>query len=273
MKWQFASACWILILLGLTGGSACTSTSESAPDIWSNGQWIDLTHAFDDQAVYWPTANGFQLDTVFVGQTEGNYYYSAFKFSGAEHGGTHLDAPVHFAEGKQSVDQIPLNTLTGEAVVVDVSDAASRDIDYLVTTSDLEQWESVNGRIPDDAIVLLNTGYANFWPDRQKYMGTDQRGPSAVLLLRFPGLSADAATWLVENRNIKAVGIDTPSIDFGRSSDFMTHRLLFAQNVPAFENLANLDALPAKGAYVIAMPMKIRNGSGAPLRIIARMGI
>ena len=101
------------------------------------------------------------------------------------------------------------------------------------------------------------------------YMGTNQSGPEAVALLHFPGLHPDAARWLVSERKIKAIGLDTPSIDYGRSSDFLSHRILFAENIPAFENLANLDQLPATGAYVIGLPMKIKGGSGGPLRIAA----
>ena len=232
-------------------------------------RWIDLSHSYDQQTPYWPTAEGFRMDTVFEGMTEGNYYYSAYSFQSAEHGGTHIDAPKHFAEGKRAVDEIPLEQLIGEGIIIDVSANAFEDIDYLITKDDLTNWEAQNGTIPEDAIVLFKTGFGRFWPDKLKYMGTDQKGPSAVLLLRFPGLDPQAAQWLVDNRNIKAVGIDTPSIDFGRSSDFKTHRILMADNIPAFENLANLELLPPVNFQVIALPMKIKGGSGGPLRIIA----
>ena len=117
--------------------------------------------------------------------------------------------------------------------------------------------------------MLLNTGYHRFWPDRVRYMGTDQRGEEAVPLLHFPGLHPDAATWLVENRRIGAIGLDTPSIDFGQSTLFESHRILFERNVPTFENVARLGELPPTGAYVLALPMKIRAGTGGPLRIVA----
>ena len=116
---------------------------------------------------------------------------------------------------------------------------------------------------------MLNTGSAQFWPDKIKYMGTENRGPEAVAELHFPGLHQDAAEWLVENRNIKAIGLDTPSIDYGQSTHFESHQILFERNIPAFENVANLNELPAKGAVVFALPMKIRGGSGGPLRIVA----
>ncbi|MDX1386909.1 MAG: cyclase family protein, partial [bacterium] len=126
-----------------------------------------------------------------------------------------------------------------------------------------------HGQIPPGSIVLLKTGYGKYWPDREKYMGTSERGKEAVKKLHFPGLHPGAARWLVENRNIKAVGIDTSSIDFGQSQNFLTHQTLFKSNVPAMENVASLEALPQRDFFVFALPMKIGGGSGAPLRIIA----
>ena len=234
--------------------------------------WVDLSYPFDQNTIYWPTDTvGFQIDTVFHGMTEQQYFYCAYKFSSAEHGGTHLDAPVHFAKGSHTVDDIPLTSLVGEAIVIDVSEAALNDADYLVSVSDFEQWESVHGPIPQDAIVLLRTGYGSFWPDRQRYLGTSATGPEAVPQLHFPGLGPEAARWLTEQRSIKAIGLDTPSIDHGQSQQFESHRILFQHNIPAFENLANLDQLPMVGSWVVALPMPIAGGSGAPLRAIARI--
>lgn len=246
--------------------SGCRTASPPAP--FSAGRLVDLTHAFDEQTVYWPTAEGFRLTVDFAGQTPGGYHYEANSFCAAEHGGTHLDAPVHFAEGRQTSDAIPLEHLIGPAVVVDVAEQAA-DPDYQVTQADFEAWEAEHGRLPDGSIVLLRTGFGRFWPDRTRYMGTDQRGQDAVALLHFPGLHPDAARWLVANRRIHAIGLDTPSIDYGQSTLFESHRILFDQNIPAFENVANLDRLPVTGFTVIALPMKIQGGSGGPLRIVA----
>lgn len=212
------------------------------------------------------------MDTVFEGMTEKGYYYSAYEFKSAEHGGTHIDAPIHFAEGKQTVDEIPLDNLTGYAVVINVTNAVKTDKDYQVQVSDFEAWESSHGQIPEGSIILLHTGYDQYWPERGPYMGTEMLGDSAVALLHFPGLHPDAAKWLVKNRSFKALGIDTPSLDYGPSSEFVSHRILLAENKPGFENLTNLGQLSAKGDYVIALPMKIKGGSGAPLRIIALKG-
>jgi kynurenine formamidase len=232
---------------------------------------VDLTYPFDSDSVYWPTAETFKLETDFEGVTDKGYFYSAYRFSAAEHGGTHLDAPVHFAKGRNSVDQIPLEQLTGPGLVVDVTAQCTKDPDYLISTADIQNWERRNGRIGAGSIVLLRTGFGRYYPDRKKYLGTDERGAAAVAKLHFPGLDPAAARWLTTNRSIKAIGLDTASIDRGQSTLFESHRALFEKNVPAFENVANLDQLPVKGFTIIALPMKIKGGSGGPLRIIAML--
>ena len=230
---------------------------------------VDLTYAFDANSVYWPTAEQFKLETDFEGVTDKGYFYSAYRYSAAEHGGTHLDSPVHFAKGRRTVDQLPLEQLMGPAIVIDVTEKCATNPDYLVSVADFENWEKRNGKIPAGTIVLLRTGFGKFYPDRKKYLGTEERGAEAVAKLHFPGLDPVAARWITTNRSIKAIGLDTASIDYGQSTLFESHRALFEKNVPAFENVANLDQLPAKGFSVIALPMKIKGGSGGPLRIIA----
>jgi len=249
--------------------AVCVVGNLTAASPFANGKWIDLTHDFCSESIYWPTAERFSLETEFHGQTPKGYFYAANRYHASEHGGTHIDAPIHFAEHGKALDQLPVDQLTGEAIVVDVSAKAKKNADYLVTMGDLKAWEAERGRIPNGAIVLLNTGFARFWPDAKRYLGTDERGTNGVAKLHFPGLHPDAARWLVTERAIKAVGLDTASIDYGQSTLFESHRTLFAKNVPAFENVANLDKLPATGAYIVALPMKIKGGSGGPLRIVA----
>jgi kynurenine formamidase len=157
----------------------------------------------------------------------------------------------------------------GSAILVDVSRQCEANRDYLISTADFDAWEKRHGQIPSGSIVLLRTGFAKLWPDRVRYMGTDERGAAAVAKLHFPGLSPEAARWLTSSRSIKAIGLDTPSIDYGQSTMFETHQILFAKNVPAFENLGDMSALPEEGFVVIAMPMKIAGGSGGPLRVAA----
>jgi len=244
-------------------------SDPAEPIRFPSGTWVDLTHAFDTDTVYWPTAGGFELTVDAAGMTEKGYYYEANSFKAAEHGGTHLDAPIHFAEGRWTADVIPLDRLMGPAVMIDVSAKALKDRDYQVSVADFEAWEAQHGRLPDDIIVLLHTGYGKFWPNREKYMGTAERGPQAVAKLHFPGLHPEAAQWLVDRRAIHAIGLDTPSIDYGQSTLFESHRILFEKNIPAFENVANGDQLPPTGAFVLALPMKIKDGSGGPLRLVA----
>ena len=267
-KQPATSTIWTICYITIGLITACSSENM---DRFAGGTWIDLSHSYEEATPYWPTASGFQLDTVFAGFTPGGWYYSAFEFKSSEHGGTHIDAPIHFAEKKQTVDNIPLDRLIGEAIVIDVRDSCADYIDYQIQISDLMNFEKQHGKIPDGSILLLHTGISKFWPDRLQYMGTNKLGAAAVAMLHFPGLHPDAATWLVNSRKIAAIGLDTPSIDFGRSSDFRSHRILMKENIPAFENVANLDLLPATGAYVVALPMKIKGGSGGPLRIVAHV--
>lgn len=257
------------LALSLLFVSCNQQPTDVAASSFSSGKWVDLSYDFSNKTIYWPTAGTFRFDTVFEGITPGGYYYSAFNFCAAEHGGTHLDAPVHFAAGKWSTDQIPLENLTGDAIVIDVSKNAMTNADYLITVDDIQAWEKVNGVIADNSIVLFRTGYGSFYPDSKKYLGTDERGQEAVAKLHFPGIHPATAEWLTKNRKIKAIGIDVASIDYGQSKDFKTHQIIYGANIPGFENVANMDKLPAKGAYVVALPMKIKGGSGGPLRIVA----
>jgi kynurenine formamidase len=255
--------CAVLLMLGV---AACSSPPPAA---FPGGALVDLSHAYDAKAIFWPTAAPFRLEKVADGITPGGYYYAANDFATSEHGGTHVDSPIHFAQGRQTVDQIPLERLIGAAVVIDVTDAAGRSADYQVTADDIQRAETRDGRIPDDAIVLLRTGWSTRWPDAARYLGTAERGEAAVAKLHFPGLHPDAAKWLIVNRSISAIGIDTASIDYGQSTLFESHRALFAKDIPAFENLTGLDKLPTRGAHIVALPMKIAGGSGAPLRAVA----
>jgi len=159
--------------------------------------------------------------------------------------------------------------MSGDAVVIDVSRKAAANRDYQISVADLKAFEAKHGRIPNGAIVLFRTGFAKRWPDAEKYLGTAERGQDAVAKLHFPGLHPDAARWIVKNRSIKAVGLDTASIDYGQSKLFESHQILMGKNIPAFENVAAMDKLPPTGSYIAAFPMKIQSGSGSPLRIAA----
>lgn len=257
-------ACALVLFIPFAAGCA-TMPSSTFPE----GRWVDLTYDLSSETVYWPTSEPFKLETEAEGMTEAGYYYSAYTFCAAEHGGTHIDAPAHFAEGKQSVDEVPLSRLIGPAVKIDVSKKALQDRDYLIAIDDVQAWEAQFDAIPAGSIVLFQTGYGRYWPDAAQYLGTALRGEEGVAALHFPGLHPDAAAWLVANRDIKAVGIDTASIDYGQSTTYGTHVALMTNNIPAFENIANIEQVPAQGAHIVALPIKIKGGSGGPLRIVA----
>lgn len=272
----------LVLALALAIPAACTrgSTQPSTPPsarastAYPASPWdlrgarlIDLSHVFDASTVYWPTeAEGFRLESRHHGPTAGGFFYSANVMATPEHGGTHLDAPIHFAEGRSTTEQVPLARLVAPAVVIDVRAKARQDADALLEPADLEAFEAAHGVIEPGTIVLVMTGWSERWPDRKRYLGDDT--PGDVSRLHFPGISGAAAQGLVD-RQVAAVGIDTASIDHGPSKDFIAHQILLGADIPAFENVAALEQLPPRGALVIALPMKIGGGSGGPLRIIA----
>ena len=234
----------------------------------SRYRMVDLTHALNARTLYWPTSpTTFKLDTLAYGPTPGGWFYSSYAFSAPEHGGTHLDAPVHFGEGRLTADRIPLERLIAPAVMIDVTAKTRADGDYRLTRDDVLGFERTHGRIPAGAIVLLNTGWSTRWPERKAYLGDDT--PNDASKLHFPSYGVEAARLLVQERRVAGIGVDVASIDYGPSTDFMVHRIAAAADVPGLENLTNLNLVPATGALVIALPMKIEGGSGGPVRVVA----
>jgi kynurenine formamidase len=260
---------WLVVLCVLFGAGCVAGHSRFDRPVWEQSRLIDLTHSFGADTIVWPTEQDFRLVLQQAGETSGGYYYASNRLEMAEHGGTHIDAPIHFSKSGQTLDQVPIEHLVGAGVRIDVTAQCARDRDYRISIQDFKRWESAHGRIQNRAIVLLDTGFARYWPARQQYLGTELRGQEGVQALHFPGLHPEAADWLVRQRQVKAVGIDTASIDFGQSSTFETHVALLSQNVPVFENLSDLRDLPLRGFDVIALPMKISGGTGGPLRVIA----
>jgi len=248
-----------LVLVAACLSSTCTSNRVQTT--------VDLTYDFDEQTIYWPTNKPFQWERTAWGITAGGYWYASGNFSASEHGGTHIDAPIHFAEGRQTVSEIPVERLIGPGIVVDVQARCMDHLDYEVQVMDFTAWEAQHGRIPDGAVVLVMTGWGQRWPDRKRYLGSDT--PDVAGTLHFPGLSRAAADFLVRQRAVRGVGIDTASIDPGRSEDFPAHRVFNGANVYALENVAALERLPARGTTIVALPVKIKGGTGGPVRIIA----
>ena len=229
---------------------------------------VDLSHSYGSDTLYWPTDTlGFRHDELAFGETDGGYFYSAYSFCTAEHGGTHLDAPIHFFEGGLTMDEIPFDSLLAPAVVIDVSAQANANADYLLQVTDIEAWESEHGSIPSGSAVLMRTGWSQRWPDARAYLGDDTPGDASNL--HFPSFGEEAARLLVGERGVKLLGVDTASIDYGPSTDFIVHQVAAEAGVPGLENLTALERLPAKGAWLIALPMKIADGSGGPARAVA----
>ena len=257
----------IAVIAFLTASASVTLAGGQALDL-SKRTIVDLTHAYGADTVFWPTSpSKFTLQKLASGMTEGGYFYAANAFCTPEHGGTHLDAPIHFSERGQTMEQIPLEKLIAPAVVIDVTARAAADRNYLASRDDVLAFEKAHGRIEAGTIVLLRTGWSRHWPNAKAYLGDDTPGDASKL--SFPSFGADAARLLVEERGAAALGVDTASIDSGRSTDFQVHRIAAARNAPGLENLTNLDRLPPRGAFVIALPMKIAGGSGGPLRAVA----
>ena len=261
-----SSAAIVLSLTLFLGLSGCTGSPPGGQPTY-----IDLTHPFDEHTIFWPTEEGFSLERAFHGITPAGHFYSANRFRTAEHGGTHLDAPIHFFKDRETVDEIPLERLIAPGVVIDVRAQCRQDPDYRIEIEDFREWEERLRSRLEDVIVLLETGFGDYWPDRGRYLGTEETGAAALPKLHFPGLHPEAARWLVDHRRIKAIGLDTASIDHGQSKDFKAHVILAERSIPIFENVARIGELPPKGFTIVALPMKIKGGSGGPLRILARL--
>lgn len=252
-------------LVTMTLALACTAAS--AADL-SEARIVDLSHAYNDKTLYWPTSpSKFSLEQLAYGVNDRGWFYAANALCTPEHGGTHLDAPIHFGADGHTVEQLPLEQLMGPAVVIDVTRQAQKNRQYRLTVDDVLEFEREYGRIKSGAIVLLKTGWSRYWPDAKQYLGDDTRGDASAL--SFPSFGEAAARLLIDDRQVKVIGVDTASIDFGASVDFEVHQVASSKNVAGLENLTNLDQLPPTGSQVIALPMKIEGGSGAPARVIA----
>ena len=257
-----------VIAAGLAAGLLVHGSLDAQTIDLRRVRMIDLTHPLNSQTIYWPTSpSGFELKRLAFGPVPGGWFYSANSFAAPEHVGTHLDAPIHFSQSGLTADQVPLDHLVLPAVVIDVSAQSARNADYRLTPADVAAFEQRHGKVPAGSAVLVRTGWDRRWPNRKEYLGDDTPGDASKL--HFPSFGADAARVLIEERKVAAIGVDVASIDYGQSKDFQVHRLAAAHNVVGFENLRSLDSLPAVGALLIALPMKIEGGSGGPLRAIA----
>jgi len=225
---------------------------------------IDLTHSLDEQAPYWPDRREQSPFSSKVASTYESDGCFARDTTLSEHSGTHLDAPVHVVPGGATVDQLPVGGFLSPACVVDVREAVATDPDYRVTVADLERFIKAHGPVPRGGFVFFRTGWASRWPSQQRYINEDSDG-----VKHFPGLSLEAARYLLDEVHPVGVGIDTPSIECGPTKDLVVHRLLLGAGIYILENVANLDLVPPTGAALIALPLKLLGGSGSPARVLA----
>ena len=257
---------WIILFFA----SLAVAAIFSGQEIKAKEKILDMTYPYEEDTIYWPTTKPFHLEKLTWGISPGGWWYASNEYSASEHGGTHTDAPIHFAEKGRTMDKIPLAEWIGPAVKIDVSVKCEQNRDYMLAVEDIENWEKKFGRIPDGAWVIMSSGIdAKYYPDKKKVLGTDKRGLEAIPELSFPGFGPESAEFLVKNRNITGIAIDTPSIDAGKRTDFKVHQIICGANKLALENIANLDRLPASGATLYVIPMLIKDGTGSPARVFA----
>jgi kynurenine formamidase len=261
---------WPILLMGVLLAGMFPVFAQEQAVMPAPGKILEMTYPYDENTIYWPTAQPFRIEKVEWRVLEGGWWYASNNYSASEHGGTHVDAPIHFAAHGRTIGQIPVQEWIGPAAKIDVAAKCAVNRDYMLTVQDVTDWEKEHGRIADGAWVLMYTGLdANYYPDRLKVLGTGKNGKEAVAELNFPGFSPEVTRFLTTARNIRGIGLDTPSIDCGKSPDFQVHQILCGANKLGIENIANLDKLPATGAVLYPMPMLIREGTGSPARIFA----
>jgi len=217
---------------------------------------IDLTHALSPGVPAWDMSCGFNINTE-LDYSDGVKVQSIQSPLGI---GTHIDAPSHFFQNGVDVASIEIKNLILSACVIDVKPKICAE--YFISTQDINDFETEYGKIEENTLIIANTGWSQYWNDPKRYRNENDDGNMV-----FPGFSVDAISLLLE-RNISGVAIDTLSPD-GSNLEFPVHRMLLSQNKYIIENIMNLNKLPGKGAHIIALPMKISDGTEAPARVVA----
>lgn len=231
---------------------------------------LDMTYPFSEETIYWPTAESFKLVKEGWKINDNGRWYASNNYSASEHGGTHVDAPIHFVENGRKIDGIKIEEWIAPVIKIDVKNKCIVSRDYLLSVNDIKEWEKKNGKIPEGSWVLMYTGIdETYYPDKKGVLGTDLRGEGALQFLSYPGFSPEVAQLLVTERKIAGIGIDTPSVDYGKSRDFKVHQIICGADKLIIENIANLAKLPTKGAKLYVIPMLIKDGTGAPARVFA----
>lgn len=220
---------------------------------------VDLSWEYGRNTLVWPNVVPFQYIRK-IGHSEKGYWYAMNDFCVSEHGGTHLDAPYHFNENGWTVGQIPINRLIGKGALIDLS----KNSPPLLEAKHLKDWEKRNGKFQNGTILLIKFNWSQYWTNSTLYFGKSENGS-----LNFPGLAASAARWIANTNKFYGVGVDTASVDPGNTKDYFVHKLLASNKLYNLENVKLTQALPEKGFHLFVMPMKLKSGSGAPVRIFA----
>lgn len=222
---------------------------------------VDLTHIMSADFPTFDGAPGIEMRKIKDFKTDG---YNLYQWQLNEHSGTHLDAPIHFSETGMTAEQIASETLIVPLAVINVADKAVKNADYQLSRSDLATWERRHGRLPDHCCVAMHSGWARHVSDKAKYVGKDANG-----VMHFPGFDPDAAAWLIKQRKVAGLAVDTLSLDYGASKDFKTHLLWLPSGRWGLENVANLDRVPAVGAMLVVGLAKVKGATGGPARLFA----
>ena len=220
------------------------------------GKVVDLTHTFREDFALYPNSPTASRETARTIADDG-FYGQVWKFW--EHTATHMDVPGHFVAGGRTSEEITLQELIRPLVVIDISERAAGAPATEVTVDDLRRWERRHGRIPKGALVAMDSGWGAKAADATAFING----------MQFPGFSGDATTWLLENRRIGGIGVDTLSLDNGPSASFASHLAVLKDDRVGIENLANLDKVPRRGATVVMGLIPWKEGSGGPARVFA----
>jgi kynurenine formamidase len=222
---------------------------------------IDLTHIMSAEFPTFFGVPGIEMEKKFDLKKDG---FNLYWWRLIEHAGTHLDAPIHFSESGATVEKIAADTLVAPLAVIDVAAKAAQNPDYLLSREDLANWERKYRRLPDNCCVAMQSGWAQHVGDAAKFTGKDSSG-----VFHFPGVSPEAAEWLMKERKVVGLAVDTLSLDHGPSKDFKVHRAWLPSGRWGLENVANLDKVPAAGATLVVGVAKVKGATGAPARLIA----
>ena len=222
---------------------------------------VDLTHLMSAEFPTFFGVPGIEMQKQFDIRKDG---FNLYWWRIIEHAGTHIDAPIHFSETGATVDRLDTATLVVPLAVVDVATKAGGNPDYLLSRQDLADWEGRHGRLPDDCCVAMQSGWAQHVRDAAKYTGKDAAG-----VFHFPGVAPEAAEWLMRERRVAGLAVDTLSLDHGPSKDFKTHYLWLPSGRWGLENVANHDRVPPAGATLVVGCPKVKDATGGPTRLLA----